>query len=305
MNDQANELRNLVRHSVAGDVVRRARRARWVLLTSGKGGAGTTTVALNLAVAIARRRQRTVLVDADPHCGSISLLCGLRVYDTLADVLTGNRRLAEIVQPGPGGIEVIPGVSVLEQHSVPDAVPPPWLISQLESLDTRADVIVIDGGNGLSRFVLQGWPQCDVGVVITTPDTTAIMNSYALMKMLIRPGGGVLPGCLVNFASSAAAAADVQARIAAACSRFLALRPTSFGHLKADPTIASAGLAGESFVLAAPRAEVALQMERLAEAVLAADCGGPGRTSPEPTAEPIHVRMTVSPQNLFQEQCEK
>jgi flagellar biosynthesis protein FlhG len=241
------------------------------------------------------------LVDADPQGGSVGLLCRLRTHDTLADVLSGGRCLAEIAQPGPGGIEVIPGVSVLEQHGVPDAVPPPWLISQLESLDTRADVIVIDGGNGLSRFVLQGWPQCDVGVVITTPDAAAIMNSYALMKMLIRPGGGVLPGCLVNFASSAAAAADVQARIAAACTRFLALRPTALGHLRADPTIMAAGQAGESFVLAAPKSEAARQMERLAEMVLAAECRGPGATSPEPTTEPIHVRMTVSLQTLFQE----
>jgi flagellar biosynthesis protein FlhG len=261
-----------------------------VLLTSGKGGAGTTTVALNLAVAIGRR-QRTVLVDADPQGGSIGLLCRLRAHYTLADVLSGSRCLPEVLQTGPGGIEVIPGVSALEQHG---GVPPQWLISQLESLDGRADVIVIDGGSGLSRFVVPGWPHCDVGVVITTPDAASIMNSYALMKILMGPGGGVLPRCLVNFAPNAAVAGDVQARIAGACARFLALRPTAVGHLPADAAIAAAGQAAEPFVLAAPKSAAARQMERLAETVLAAESGRQNGTTPGAAAEPIHAGMTVS-----------
>jgi flagellar biosynthesis protein FlhG len=293
MNDQAHELRNLVRHSVAGDVARLLRRSRWVLLTSGKGGTGTTTVALNLAVALAGRHHRTVLVDADPQGGSIGLLCRLRAHYTLADVLSGGRCLPEILQPGPGGIEVIPGAGSLEQRGTQGAVAPQWLISQLESLDARADVIVIDGGNGLSRFVLQGWPHCDVGVVITTPDAAAIMNSYALMKILMGPRGGVLPRCLVNFAPSAAVAEDVQARIAGACARFLALRPTAFGHLSADPAIAAAGQAAESFVLAAPRSEAARQTDRLAEAVMAAASGRQSAAAPHTAMEAIHVRMSA------------
>ncbi len=305
MNDQAHELRNLVRHSVAGDVAHLARRSRWVLLTSGKGGTGTTTVALNLAVALAGRQHRTVLVDADPQGGGIGLLCRLRAHYTLADVLSGGRCLPEILQPGPGGIEVIPGGGSLEQRGTQAAVSPQWLISQLELLDARADVIVIDGGNGLSRFVLQGWPHCDVGMVITTPDAVSIMNSYALMKILMGPRGGVLPRCLVNFAPSAAVAEDVQARIAGACARFLALRPTAFGHLRADPAIAAAGRAAESFVLAAPKSEAARQTDRLAEAVMAAESGRQSGAPLDTAAEPIHVRLTISPQELFQEQCRK
>jgi flagellar biosynthesis protein FlhG len=302
MYDQAHELRKLVRVSIPAETAPDARRSRWVLLTSGKGGTGTTTVALNLAVALAGRDQRTVLVDADPLGGSIGLLCRLRERYTLADVLSGGRCLPEILQPGPGGIQVVPGNWGLGHRSGQAAVSPQWLITQLESLDARADVIVIDGGNGLSQFVMHGWPHCDVGVVITTTDATSIMNNYALIKILMGPHAAASPRCLINFAASAAAAQDVQGRIAQACTRFLALQPIPFGYLPADPTIAAAGRAAESFVLSAPKSEAARQMGCLAEAVMAAKSTRQTIPPADAAPAPIHIRLRTSPQSPLPEE---
>ena len=67
MDDQAKELRQLVRQHARHDTDDGNPRPRRVVVTSGKGGVGTTTVAVNLAVALARQGPRVLLVDAAPY----------------------------------------------------------------------------------------------------------------------------------------------------------------------------------------------------------------------------------------------
>ena len=88
MRDQADELRQLVRQQIvdssnslhdspdAGDGHRRGG-LRKIVVSAGKGGVGTTTVAVNLAVSLGRMGCRTILVDADLSGADATWLCGL------------------------------------------------------------------------------------------------------------------------------------------------------------------------------------------------------------------------------------
>jgi Mrp family chromosome partitioning ATPase len=64
MHDQADELRLLARHWAA-EAKPSAGGPRKIVISAGKGGVGTTTIAVNLAAALGRQGCRTVLVDAD------------------------------------------------------------------------------------------------------------------------------------------------------------------------------------------------------------------------------------------------
>ena len=76
MQDQAGDLRRLVRQlATQGTAAPQAVRPRQVTVIGGQGGAGTTTVAVNLAIALALRRCRPVLVDGDPQTAGATLLC--------------------------------------------------------------------------------------------------------------------------------------------------------------------------------------------------------------------------------------
>lgn len=64
--------------------------AHRIVITSQKGGAGKTTVALNLAVALAERGQRTLLVDLDPQGAiGLSLARGETALQGLTEFLAG------------------------------------------------------------------------------------------------------------------------------------------------------------------------------------------------------------------------
>ena len=75
MHDQADELRELVRRAALENSWVSTAVPRLIVVSGGKGGVGTTTVAVNLAVALAAQGHRTVLVDANLNRGGVGRLC--------------------------------------------------------------------------------------------------------------------------------------------------------------------------------------------------------------------------------------
>jgi septum site-determining protein MinD len=68
--------------------------ARNIVITSGKGGVGKTTVAACLSAQLARKGQRVILCDADFGLNNIDVVAGVEnlvVYD-LVDVIEGRCR---------------------------------------------------------------------------------------------------------------------------------------------------------------------------------------------------------------------
>ena len=63
--------------------------ARKIVVTSGKGGVGKTTVCANLGIALAKRSHRVLLVDLDLGLNNLDVVMGVEnkiVYD-LVDVV--------------------------------------------------------------------------------------------------------------------------------------------------------------------------------------------------------------------------
>ncbi|HEV3474383.1 MAG TPA: polysaccharide biosynthesis tyrosine autokinase [Actinomycetota bacterium] len=69
-----------------------------VLVTTAGAAEGKSTTAANLAVTLAQAGKRTLLVSADLRRGEIEQLFGLRKEPGLANVLSGERGLAEAIQ---------------------------------------------------------------------------------------------------------------------------------------------------------------------------------------------------------------
>jgi len=88
---------------------------RLLVVWSGPGAPGRTTVALHLAVEAARAGQRTLLVDADAWAASIAQLLELDESPSVAQAAraaaTGwSQPLADFLQPGPDGLMVLVGL---------------------------------------------------------------------------------------------------------------------------------------------------------------------------------------------------
>ena len=278
MPDQANELRQLMRHDARHARPRAGAWPQLVAVASGKGGVGTTTIAVNLAIALARSGRSTVLVDADLKSSDVARMCRVESRYTINDLLAGTHGIHEVLARGPGGIQVVPGPWNLGQLIECSPESQERLIAALRSLDQHAEFVVLDIGSGRSRVERRFWHAADKVLVVATPDANALTNSYAAIKVLAEGDPGLPLYSAVNLAP-AAEAFDVHARLSQACQRFLGMRLYAAGQLEADSQVLAAGRTRLCFMLSAPESPAVRGMEQMAEQI----------ALPLPVEPPPHV----------------
>ncbi len=246
MRDQATELRRLMLSSTQSDSKDADDAPRLVVVAGGKEGVGTTTMAVNLSVAMALNGLRVVLVDADLHQPAVSALCGLDKSG--GDILTVRHDIHEIIQLGPAGLQIVPGLwppggtvdlSEMRQRH---------LIRQWRSLRRHADMVILDAGNGPSDALRRFWWAADDVVLTTTPDSLCVMECYATIKTM-KPSDRETPiRLLVNNATGQDEASEAYQRLSASCRRFLQTDISLLGHVNIDSGVRKASLEGHPFV---------------------------------------------------------
>ena len=268
MFDQAKTLRQLVRETRLSPSAPSGVPPRLIVVAGGKGGVGTTTIAVNLAVALAGEGQRAVLADTSAVGADVARFCRVAECRTVADVLTGRCGAADALEPGPGGIEILAGVC--GNSELWECEPPEHdrLIEELRGLGQRADFIVVDGGNSPTRMARRMWQAANPLLLVTTTELASILNAYAAIKT-IAAGDDLLPlWTLVNRAPGAAAANDVHERLAVVCRRFLGVLCRAGGHVDAAVHVREPGDRSEPFILKSPSAVASDQVRLLARSLV-------------------------------------
>ena len=90
---------------------------------------------------------------------------------------------------GPMGIFFISGGSGVAELSGLTKENVRFLAKKLVQLDQMADILIVDTGAGISDSVLEFVKISSEVVLVTTPEPTSIMDSYALLKALRRKEG--------------------------------------------------------------------------------------------------------------------
>lgn len=144
---------------------------------SAKGGAGTTTVAVNLAIALAGGGRRTVcLVDLDLSFGDVAIALQLAPHRTIADAtdIDGEDALDQIVTKAASiGIDcVLAPIEPARGERVEASV----VTELLSALRARYDHVVVDTAAQLSEPVLAALDDADHHVLVTGPDVAAVKS---------------------------------------------------------------------------------------------------------------------------------
>lgn len=158
-----------------------------------KGGAGTTTVAVNCAVELARLTKRpTAIIDLKPCLGEVALFLGVRPRFSVLDAIENLHRLdrdflRELVTRHKSGLDILAGSEQFDRPGAQDAVAVEEL---LRVLGKTYDYIVIDAGNLINACAVAALYAADTVFLVANPDVPSIRNAQRLVDRVRQLGAG-------------------------------------------------------------------------------------------------------------------
>jgi flagellar biosynthesis protein FlhG len=224
-----------------GSVARnKEQRPQIIAVTSGKGGVGKTNVVANLSVSLSELGKKVVVLDADFGLANLDVLLGLTPRYHLGHVLYGNKSLSEIMVQGPKGIQIIPASSGLQRMAELTLAQRNHLIESFTHLDEDTDYFIIDTAAGISRNVIHFLLAAQEVIVVSAPEPTAIVDAYAIIKILLAEDHDKNIQVLINSVENADDAHEVFCQINSVVKRFLSREIEYLGHIERDAHVTQA-----------------------------------------------------------------
>jgi flagellar biosynthesis protein FlhG len=152
----------------------------------GKGGVGKSVVTSSLAAAMAGIGRRVAVIDADLGAANLHTLLGAaRPRVTLSHFLTGEiETLAEaLAQTSVKNLWLVSGNQALLEMANPKRRERELLFRQIAGLDM--DVVLLDLGAGSAFNVLDLFLLARRGLVVVTPEPTAIENAEHFLRAAV------------------------------------------------------------------------------------------------------------------------
>jgi flagellar biosynthesis protein FlhG len=247
------------------------RKARVIAVTSGKGGAGKTSVSVNLGVALARLGRRTMLADCDVGLANANILLGVESARSIADVARCSRRLEEVVCEGPAGMMLVPGHSGFGMGGGLAADARSELADAFRPYAGEIDTVIVDTGGGMAGEGLSLVAASDLVVIVLGPEPTAFIDAYALLKGLALHHGVSRFAIITNRVGGAAAGQALFDRFERVVEQFLPVHLDHLGAVPEDPYLRDAVFAKRCCLEAFPSAPASAAFARLASRIAALD----------------------------------
>ncbi len=158
--------------------------ARKIVITSGKGGVGKTTICANLGVALAKQNRRVVLVDVDIGLNNLDVVIGIEnkiVFD-IVDVIEGKCRARQaLVQDLDNpNLYIMPSA-----HSYNKAqVTAENVKKVVDSLNDFFDFVLIDCPAGIDEPFKRAVSSADEALIVVTPHLSSMRDADKVLLML-------------------------------------------------------------------------------------------------------------------------
>src|SRR4051812_7548219 len=156
-----------------------------------KGGAGTTTMAVNCGVELSRlSKKSTVIVDLKPGLGEVALFLGVRQRYSLLDAIDNMHRLdreflRELVVKHKSGLEILAGSDQFDRPGAQDG----GAIEELFRILARQyEYIIVDAGSQVNSCTVAALYTADQMFLVANPDVPSIRNAQRLLDRVRQLG---------------------------------------------------------------------------------------------------------------------
>src|SRR5207253_4453590 len=149
-----------------------------------KGGAGTTTLAVNCGVEVARLTKRsTIIIDLKPGLGEVALFLGVRPRYSLLDAIDNLHRLdreflKELVIKHKSGLEILAGSDLFDRPGAADG----GAIEELfRLLGHQYEYILVDAGSQVNSCAVAALYAAETILLVANPDVAFVRNALRLL----------------------------------------------------------------------------------------------------------------------------
>lgn len=158
--------------------------ARVIVLTSGKGGVGKTTVTANLGMHLAENNYRVCLIDMDIGLNNLDVVMNLegRVVYSILDVIEKRCRLREaLVQDDTYPLLYLMSSGGLNHNLTVQLADIKKVINELQ---TMFDYVLIDCPAGIDAGFKRAVSIADEALVVITPHLSSIRDADKVITIL-------------------------------------------------------------------------------------------------------------------------
>jgi len=211
-----------------------------IAVTGGKGGVGKSNVSINLSIMLADMGRNVVLLDADLGLANIDVMLGITSKKNIADVISGECSLKEVLVDGPKGIKVVPASSGTQKMVSLNSMEHAGLINAFSEIASDIDVLVIDTAAGISDGVVSFLRAAQEVIVVVCDEPTSITDSYALIKLLNRDYDMYRFRVLANMVKTQEEGRHLYSKLAHVTERFLDVALQYVGSIPFDESVKKA-----------------------------------------------------------------
>lgn len=158
--------------------------AQRIMVASGKGGTGKSTVSVLLGARLAAHGHKTLLIELDSGLRSVDIIsgvCGKTVYD-IEDVLCGRCEGAKAVVESP----FYKGLSVISAPYEGGVVRGEPLSRLADAMDPYFDFLLLDTAAGMGAPFEAAAAICPAALLVLTPDPIALRDGRIVADRLLR-----------------------------------------------------------------------------------------------------------------------
>ena len=168
-----------------------------IVVASGKGGTGKTTMVANLGATLAMEGYRTLVIDMDMGLRNLDLYLGLEsnvVYD-VSDVMNGVCRIKQALIRDKS----FPGLYLMaaSPKKADGEITPLHMKVLCEKLKEQFDYIIVDGPAGVDDGLAVASAGAEMAVVVVSPDYAAARDGE-MVRLVLKEMGIEKVGFIVN-----------------------------------------------------------------------------------------------------------
>lgn len=236
-------------------------------VASGKGGAGKTTVSINLAVALAMRGHKVMLLDADLGMANAQISLGAHAPFNISHVLSGEKSLDEVIVTTKQGVRLVPGASGLRDIAALDALQIASMIRAFDTLQEPVDYLVVDVAAGIAPAVLEFMAACQRRFVVVCDQPSSIADAYGLIKVMATEQSLDEIYLIPNMVGSVHEGRQLHRKLNDVCNRFLGISVRFLQAIEADEFVLQSLRKYQSVLEFAPGSAASRDFGGLAEAI--------------------------------------